>query len=147
MQSIPFVIDNQQCRMDEILNTLLARSQGNSLDIATAYFNIEGWQLLADGINKMESFRLLLGDEPEVREVTGLCKVRNKPDEELIEEIPDVGLKEQTLHVIEDFIAFLCQDHVELRICTKGFFHANCYLFYSGGGDNSFSIIETYRDK
>ena len=36
--SIPFVIDNQQHRMADTLNELLAQSVGKPLDIATAYF-------------------------------------------------------------------------------------------------------------
>ena len=43
--SIPFVIDNQQHKMADVLNDLLRHYQGNSLDVATAYFNVGGWQL------------------------------------------------------------------------------------------------------
>ena len=39
---IPFVIDNQQHKMDEVLSSILAQHQGKSLDIATAYFNVGG---------------------------------------------------------------------------------------------------------
>ena len=45
--SIPFVIDNQQHKMADVLNTLLQQHNGHSLDIATAYFNVGGWQLAA----------------------------------------------------------------------------------------------------
>ena len=44
--TIPFVIDNQQHKMASVLNDLLARHKGHSLDVATAYFNVGGWQLL-----------------------------------------------------------------------------------------------------
>ncbi|BCL79648.1 hypothetical protein ccbrp13_21130 [Ktedonobacteria bacterium brp13] len=39
MHTIPFVIDNQCYRMSEVLNTLRTHDKGQSLDIATAYFN------------------------------------------------------------------------------------------------------------
>src|SRR3989440_12124444 len=46
MTSIPFVIDNQQHNMADVLNNLLHPHRGPSLDVATAYFNVGGWQLL-----------------------------------------------------------------------------------------------------
>jgi hypothetical protein len=39
---LPFVIDNQQHRLADTLNDLLAQSVGKPLDIATAYFAISG---------------------------------------------------------------------------------------------------------
>ena len=65
MNNVPFVIDNQQHTMANVLNALLAHHQGHSLDIATAYFNMGGWQLLRTGLEELGNFRLLLGDEPE----------------------------------------------------------------------------------
>ena len=46
MTSIPFVIDNQQHNMADVLNDLLHHHRGHSLDVATACFNVGGWQLL-----------------------------------------------------------------------------------------------------
>lgn len=40
MSVIPFVIDNDQHRLSEVLNALLAESSGKPLDIATAYFSV-----------------------------------------------------------------------------------------------------------
>ena len=45
MIAIPFVIDNQQHKMADVLNDLLHHRR-HSLDIATAYFNVDGWRLL-----------------------------------------------------------------------------------------------------
>ncbi|MFL5658597.1 MAG: hypothetical protein ACJ8CB_30970 [Ktedonobacteraceae bacterium] len=46
--TIPFVIDNQQHKMADVLNALLRHHRGHSLDVATAYFNIGGWQFLRE---------------------------------------------------------------------------------------------------
>ena len=54
----PFVIDNQQYKMADVLNDLLRHHNGHSLDIATAYFNVGGWQLLRDGLNGLGNIRL-----------------------------------------------------------------------------------------
>ena len=48
MIAIPFIIDNQQHKVSDILNDLLHYHKRHSLDIATAYFNIGGWQLLRE---------------------------------------------------------------------------------------------------
>ena len=42
---IPFVLDNQQHRLADALNELLAQSAGKPLDIATAYVAISGYRL------------------------------------------------------------------------------------------------------
>ena len=43
--SIPFVIDNAEHRLADVLNELLKASDGKPLDIATAYFSISGYRL------------------------------------------------------------------------------------------------------
>ena len=54
----PFVIDYQQHKMADVLNNVLRNHIGHSLDIATAYFNVGGWQLLRDGLNGLGNIRL-----------------------------------------------------------------------------------------
>jgi superfamily II DNA or RNA helicase len=131
---IPFVIDNQQHKMADVLCDLLADHKGHSLDVATAYFNVGGWQLLYDGLNGLGTFRLLLGDEPEAGADLGLREAGAKPIKGLIRDLAREAFNEQTLRLIEDLIAFLRQQHVQVRLYTGGFLHAKCYLFYSGGG-------------
>jgi superfamily II DNA or RNA helicase len=131
---IPFVIDNQQYKMAEVLNSILAQHHGKSLDIATAYFNVGGWQLLRDGLKGLGSFRLLLGDEPEAGSDLGLREIGAKPVKGLIRDLANSIFNPQTLMLVEDLIAYLRRENVEVRRYTKGFLHAKCYLFYSGGG-------------
>jgi len=52
---IPFVIDNQQHTMSAILTQLLAQHKGQALDVATAYFNVGGWQLLQPQLERVSS--------------------------------------------------------------------------------------------
>src|SRR5207249_8204825 len=61
---IPYVVDNETYRLADVLNQILAEHGGKSLDVATAYFNVQGFRLLRDGLTQLGSFRLLLGDEP-----------------------------------------------------------------------------------
>src|SRR5229473_6130887 len=139
--NIPFVIDNQQHTMVDVLNSLLAEHKGHSLDIATAYFNVGGWQLLRHGLEGLGNVRLLLGDEPEASFDLGLREVGARPVKGLIRELATANFNEQTLRLVEDLIAFLRQEHVQVRLYTQGFLHAKCYLFYSGGGFERFNPV------
>src|SRR5712692_5654355 len=139
--TIPFVIDNQQHKMADILNDLLADHKGHSLDVATAYFNTGGWQILREGLNGLGNFRLLLGDEPEAGSDLGLRQAGAKPIKGLIRDLASEHFNEHTLRLVEDLIAFLRQEHVQVRLYTGGFLHAKCYLFYSGGGFERFNPV------
>src|SRR5260221_13156068 len=132
--NIPFVIDNQQHKMADVLNDLLRHHKGHSLDVATAYFNVGGWQLLHDGLNGLGNFRLLLGDDPEAGSDLGLREIGAKPLKGLIRDLARETFNEKTLRLVEDLIAFLHQENVQVRLYTQGFLHANCYIFSSGGG-------------
>src|SRR5437588_10133485 len=112
--TIPFVIDNQQHKMADVLNALLRHHIGQSLDIATAYFNVGGWQLLRDGLNGLGNVRLLLGDEPEAGSDLGLREIGAKPVKGLIRDLARENFNETTLRLVEDLIAFLRQEHVQI---------------------------------
>src|SRR6266702_4248977 len=127
--------------MAGVLNDLLAQHKGHSLDVATAYFNVGGWQLLREGLNGLGNFRLLLGDEPEAGSDLGLREIGAKPVKGLIRDLARENFNEQTLRLVEDLIAFLRQEHVQVRLYTGGFLHAKSYLFYSGGGFERFSPV------
>jgi YD repeat-containing protein len=137
----PFVIDNQQHSMAAVLTDLLAQHHGHSLDIATAYFNVGGWQLLREGLCGLGAFRLLLGDEPEAGADLGLRDIGAKPVKGLIRDLAKEPFNEQTLRLVEDLIAFLRRPQVQVRLYTRGFLHAKCYLFYSGGGFARFTPV------
>src|SRR5690242_5084013 len=141
MTITPFVIDNQQHRMADVLNELLARHRDHSLDVATAYFNVGGWQLLREGLNGLGTFRLLLGDEPEAGVDLGLREAGARPVKGLIRDLAKESFNEQTLRLVEDLIAFLRRPQVQVRLYTGGFLHAKCYLFYSGGGFERFNPV------
>src|SRR6266849_2482190 len=127
--------------MSSVLNELLQEHQGHTLDVATAYFNVGGWQLLRAGLDELGNFRLLLGDEPEAGSDLGLREIGAKPVKGLMRELAGENFNEQTLRLVEDLVAFLRQPHVQVRLYTKGFLHAKCYLFYSGGGFARFAPV------
>ncbi len=128
--TIPFVIDNQQHRMADALNELLAQSDDKPLDIATAYFAISGYRMVKERLHQVGAFRLILGSEPHAGADVGL-----RPDAEALKKRMQGDLEaepftEATLKLIEELIAFLRTDKVEVRLYDKGFLHAKAYLFH-----------------
>ncbi|MBI4492826.1 MAG: helicase [Chloroflexi bacterium] len=124
---IPYVIDNETHRLADVLNAILAEHAGKSLDVATAYFNVQGFRLLQNGLVGLASFRLLLGDEPIEGADIGL---RPRAASALRRELDAAAFSEQTLRAVEELIAFLRRPSVAVRAYQGGFLHAKAYLFY-----------------
>ncbi len=128
---IPYVIDNQTHKLADILNAILKNHQGQSMDVVTAYFNIQGYRLLKDGLSELGSFRLLLGEEPSSGENIGLKPDPSKLNQAIRADLEREPFNEETLRLVEDLIRFLRRENVELKLHSKGFLHAKCFLFYS----------------
>jgi hypothetical protein len=128
--SIPFVIDNQQQRMADALNELLAQCVGKPLDIASAYFAISGYRLVKEGLHQVGAFRLILGAEPHAAPDVGLRPNAEALKKRLQEDLEAEAFTEATLKLIEELIAFLRADKVEVRLYDHGFLHAKAYLFH-----------------
>src|SRR5436305_6728655 len=104
---IPYVIDNQQYRLSDILNSLLAEHRGRSLDVASAYFTVNGFGLLKAGLSDLGNFRLLLGAEPTTGEQLGLRPDAGRIRSLIRGDLEALPFTEQTLRLVEDLIAFL----------------------------------------
>lgn len=137
---IPYVIDNIETRLADVLNSLLERESGQQVDIATAYFSIHGFEQVRATLPGVRHFRLLLGDQPDDGEAMGL-----RPDSSayLRHELNAEPFTESTLRLVEDLIRFLRRDDVQVRLYLGhhpdeggrgAFLHAKCYLFYGGRG-------------
>jgi superfamily II DNA or RNA helicase len=135
---IPYVIDNIEIRLAEVLNALLQREQGQQVDIATAYFSIRGFEHLRHTLPGVRHLRLLLGDKPLEGEDIGL-----RPDSAayLRHELNAEPFTEATLRLVEELTRFLRRDDVAVRLylghdphqsSRNYFLHAKCYLFYGG---------------
>jgi superfamily II DNA or RNA helicase len=127
---VPFVIDNHSHRLADVLIELLATHSGRSLDVSTAYFNVQGFRLIKLGLENLGSFRLLIGDEPTAGESIGLRPKEPRIVRGLWGDLEQVPFTEETLRTVEDLIAFLRRDKVLVRVFEQGFLHAKCWLFY-----------------
>src|SRR5438552_9585 len=127
---LPFVIDNQQHRLAATLNELLAQTIGKPLDIATAYFAISGYRLVKDRLHQVGAFRLILGAEPHSGADVGLKPNAEGLKKRLQGDLEAEPFTEATLKLVEELIAFLRADKVEVRLYDHGFLHAKAYLFH-----------------
>jgi superfamily II DNA or RNA helicase len=127
---IPFVIDNQEHRLRDALNDLLTQGAGKPLDIATAYFAISGYRLVKEGLHQVGAFRLLLGAEPHSGADVGPRPNAAALKRRLQGDLEAEPFNEATLQLVEELIAFLRADKVEVRLYDKGFLHAKAYLFH-----------------
>src|SRR2546423_9492086 len=98
---LPFVIDNQQQRLADALNDLMAQSAGKPLDIATAYFAISGYRLVKQGLHQLGTFRLLLGSEPHVGSDLGLKPSAAALTKQLQGDFEAEPFSEATLKLVE----------------------------------------------
>jgi SNF2 family DNA or RNA helicase len=142
---IPYVIDNQEHVLADVLNALLDEHEGKSLDVATAFFSIRGFDILKDGLDGLGSFRLLLGAEPSQAAQIGLRPDAARTLASIREELNREPYTAETLRLIEALIRFLRKDEVALRVYEKGFLHAKSYIFYSDWPDPEHTLFDRFR--
>ncbi|MHB8203097.1 MAG: helicase-related protein, partial [Desulfomonilaceae bacterium] len=128
---IPYVIDNQTHKMSAVLTGLLQEHEGRCLDIATAYFNVGGFELIKEGLLKLGNLRLILGSEPTVGRHLGMEPKPDAINGLIRRDLEDLPFDEKILRSVEDLIAFLRTESVLVRLHRHGFLHAKCWVFYS----------------
>jgi superfamily II DNA or RNA helicase len=141
-QSIPFVIDNQRHLMSDVLTRLLAAPEVRSLDIATAYFNIGGWECLRESLQRLigrerrGSVRLLLGDEPGEGEDLGVRRRSGRAPMQrgLLRDLDELGFDQRAQRLVEELIGFLHHERVQVRLATDAFLHAKSYQCFADSG-------------
>ena len=87
--------------------------------------------MIQSGLERLGTFRLLLGAEPRSGEQIGL-----RPDAKAVKAVLTGDLNgepftEETLRLVENLIRFLQKDSVLVRLHDAGFLHAKCFLFYA----------------
>ena len=131
MTNIPSVIDNQEHRLADVLRTCLEHCPGGPLDVATAYFSISGYRLIQEQLHGTGAFRLLIGSDPQAGADVGLRPdQRRKLAAQMQGDLEAEPFTEETLKLVEELIAFLRSEKVEVRLFDKGFLHAKAYLFH-----------------
>lgn len=127
---LPYVIDNQQYKLADVLNQVMQKHSGMSLDIATAYFSVSGYRALREQMENLRSFRLLLGFQPAESEDLGLRPNASALKRTLQGDLEWEPYTEETQRLVEDLIAYLRKEDSNIRLFENGFLHAKAYLLY-----------------
>ncbi|PIN79845.1 hypothetical protein COV16_02055, partial [Candidatus Woesearchaeota archaeon CG10_big_fil_rev_8_21_14_0_10_34_8] len=123
------IVDNNNVKLSVFLNKVLHLDPKTNLDIATAFFNVEGFSLVKDKLEGVTKFRLLLGKTPELTDnKQTLGKVLLK---EMNKDIENLDLTKEKHDHVSDLINFLEKASVEVRIFDKNFLHGKGYFFNS----------------
>ncbi len=138
---IPYVIDNQTHRLADVLNYLLQTQPANAMDIATAYFSVRGYHLLQANLDRLASFRLLLGAEPTGGGDLGLHPRPPQFADLITRDLSYEPYTPETRQLVEALIRFLMRESTLVRLyhghepgeeARRRFLHAKAYLLYSG---------------
>jgi len=119
------------------------------LDIASAYFNAAGYELISDALDGVGPVRLLLGAEPTDAHLRGTItpldvRAARKGDPRitqalahheaaLVEDRDLAGFGAEVDALIERLINWLERDDVEVRRLEKGFLHGKAFIVDAAG--------------
>ncbi len=123
-----YIIDNFDLKLYEELKKLIA--DNDELDIATGFFNLGAFGLVADELENIRKFRMLLGKSPAIGH-TEEHDIFEYFSEQLAKSVEDEDFEKKNEDTNERLIAFLEDDNVEVRLYKKSFLHGKAYMFPS----------------
>ena len=133
--------------LNEMLAGLQELKEPPRIDVATAYFNVGGFELLADELERTGGTRLLLGVEPPA--IDGARRIVARPLDKgtlMARLMTAKRFQEQQLFTDRDLLGFtitadsrarrliewLERDGVEVKRYSKGFLHGKAFVVESG---------------
>jgi hypothetical protein len=147
----PYFVDNRdgntlaRAIRDQLQELRAAGWLPGELCIATAYFNPEGWKLLAEELRRLPAMRLLLGADPapEAQQARRQPADPHEPEytrekvRSSLEKLETGLRRDRTLipfdpkedRLLRELIAFLRSGKIEVRRYTRHFLHAKAFLF------------------
>ncbi|KKN41744.1 hypothetical protein LCGC14_0720130 [marine sediment metagenome] len=120
-----FIDNSSGNKLKVFLNEILKNYPNTSVDIATAFFNIEAYTMIRKNLEEISRFRLLLGKSPIINIKTTLGDFLLK---QLKEEIEDFDLTKEIDENMNNFRDFLNKRIVEVKL-FKNFLHGKAYIF------------------
>lgn len=139
---IPDFTDNETHHLNKVLDTLIGEYDERTLDVATGFFSPDVWRVIGPSFEKLDTLRLMLGKEPELKlDTSGLNLVRHYR-QQVRGELEEQPLTSARVRQIESLIAFLKRDSVQVRLFADPFLHAKAYLFpsYSVVGSSNLTV-------
>jgi len=129
----PDYIDNtsDERMLVTVLTHLLLDWGEVELDIASGFFEPKVWQMLAEGLRRLQSFRLLLGRPPELENPEaedGAIDLTRFYRDKLRSDLEALPLNREYAALIDALVAFLREAHVAVRFYDGAFLHGKAYL-------------------
>lgn len=124
------IIDNDKIKLFSELKNIL-NDQPTNFDVASGYFNVGGFELVAQEIKGVKKFRLLLGRSPDVDD-------KVKPDmfeptafykTNLSEDLENEEFTSKKAQTVKELITFLEREGIEVKLLENPFLHGKAYIF------------------
>lgn len=122
------IIDNSKLKLFEELDKILREQK--SIDVATAYFNIAGFQLIKDSLTGAQKFRLLIGSAPQTSEKQpDIFQPEEDYKKNFRRDLEDEVFEKVKKETVVLLINLLRNPDWEIRLYDKGFLHGKAYIF------------------
>lgn len=152
----PFFVDNRdgntlaRALSDHLAALSREQALAYELSIATAYFNVPGFNLIAGALEHVGRVRLLLGTEPVPESSRPLRQPGDPHEPQFTEQLVQRSLEELTKGIargrdllpfdedtdaaLRRLLGLLHSGKIEVRLYERGFLHAKAYIFRTAGG-------------
>ena len=138
----PDFVDNSQHKLSGVLSQLITEMAQTEAAIASGYFEPNVWKLIGPALQRLRRFRLLLGRQPEIAlPQHDLVDLRRYYQQKLQGDLEHLQYNATHAQVIEELIAFLRRESVQVRLFNRTFLHAKAYIFphYAIVGSSNFT--------
>lgn len=139
----PDIIDNNEKTLAEALVRTVLETGQRRLDIATGYFAPDVWRLVGAALTRLDAFRMLIGERPDVRYGgEHVVDLRRYYRRKIADDIAGLAFDPQHARLVDALLAFLTRPAAEVRLFHGAFLHAKAYIFdrVSYVGSSNFTI-------
>ncbi len=126
---IPDYTDNEKIKLTNVLQSIITEHHETRLDLATGFFSPDIWRVVGETFSHLSAFRLMIGSEPDVKAKRYGLNLQSYYRKLLKETLETESLDLKNARVIDDLIAFLKREAVEVRLFDDPFLHAKAYIF------------------
>ncbi|WP_019009573.1 helicase-related protein [Deinococcus aquatilis] len=139
---LPDFTDNETQYLSSVLTALIGEYEQRRMDIATGFFSPNVWNVIGGAFSQLEHLRLMLGKEPDMPLDRRGLELKRFFRQQLRKELEGETLGSAYAEMIDQLVAFLRRETVEVRLFDDPFLHAKAYLFpnYSIVGSSNLTV-------
>lgn len=149
MSSIHRLIDNNVCKLEDVLKDAINSKKFKDLSIATGYWDLPGMVNIIDGLEDFDSIRLLIGNEPlsnrnqQALEASHIKENDQFPDKDFAFDLEnlqnsDSKISSQLREVAKKITSLIERGILQVKVLRDPRLHAKAYIF---GKENSSEAI------